>query len=54
LSQRGRDTDRIDALYRIHYLQWTGSQAMDKVLGFLGLSLVVALTGLGARLAFRR
>jgi len=24
LQQRGRDTDRIEMLYRIHYLQWTG------------------------------
>ena len=24
LTQRGKDTDRIDLLYRIHYLQWTG------------------------------
>src|SRR5262245_44691398 len=24
VSQRGKDTDRIDWLYRIHYLQWSG------------------------------
>jgi hypothetical protein len=54
LSQRGRDTDRIDALYRIHYLQWTGVPSLDKVLGFMGLTLLLALSGLGARLAFWR
>jgi hypothetical protein len=54
LQQRGRDTDRIDALYRIHYLQWTGQAALDKVLGLAGLVLLVALTYLGARLAFAR
>jgi hypothetical protein len=54
LAQRGRDTDRIDALYRVHYLQWTGSPHIDKVLGFMGLTLLVALTVLGARLAFGR
>src|SRR6185503_1186417 len=24
VSQRGRDTERIDTVYKIHYLQWTG------------------------------
>ncbi len=54
LQQRGRDTNRIDALYRVHYLQWTGVDALDKVLGLLGLVLLVALAYLGARLAFTR
>lgn len=54
LSQRGRDTDRIDALYRVHYLQWTGVVWLDKVLGGLGLVLVVALSAFGMRLLFRR
>jgi len=54
LQQRGRDTDRIDLLYKIHYLQWTGQKAADKVLGLAGLTLLIALTLLGARLAFRR
>jgi hypothetical protein len=51
LQQRGRDTDRIDLLYRIHYLQWTGVEAIDKTLGPAGLILVVALAILGVRLA---
>ena len=54
LQQRGRDTDRIDRLYKIHYLQWTGQKTVDKVLGLAGLVLLVVLTILGARLAFRR
>jgi uncharacterized iron-regulated membrane protein len=54
LQQRGRDTDRIDRIYKIHYLQWTGQETVDKVLGFAGLVLLVTLSGLGARLAFRR
>jgi hypothetical protein len=53
LQQRGRDTDRIDRLYRIHYLQWTGQKTVDKVLGLGGLLLLIALTVLGASLAFR-
>jgi len=54
LQQRGKDTDRIDLLYRIHYLQWTGVKSVDRVLGFVGLTLVIVLTVLGARLAIRR
>jgi len=54
LQQRGKDTDRIDLLYRIHYLQWTGVKTVDRVLGFAGLTLVIVLTLLGARLAIRR
>jgi hypothetical protein len=53
LQQRGRDTDRIDFLYKIHYLQWTGQKTLDKVLGLGGLTLLIALTALGARLALR-
>lgn len=54
LAQRGRDTDRIDLLYRIHYLQWTGVKAVDRPLGVAGLALVAALALLGVRLALRR
>lgn len=54
LQQRGRDTDRIDLLYKIHYLQWTGQKTLDKVLGLTGLILLAVLSVLGARLAFRR
>jgi hypothetical protein len=51
LSQRGRDTDRIDAIYRVHYLQWTGLKAVDKLLGLLGLGGVAALALLGLWIA---
>jgi hypothetical protein len=54
LQQRGRDTDRIDRLYKVHYLQWTGVKSIDRVLGMVGLSLVLALTVLGVRLAVGR
>jgi len=53
LQQSGRDTRRIDALYRVHYLQWTGVRAVDRVLGVAGLGALVALAALGVRLAFR-
>ena len=48
LSQRGRDTDRIDWYYKVHYLQWTGISSVDRVLGAIGLALLVTLSALGA------
>jgi hypothetical protein len=54
LTQRGKDTDRIDLLYKIHYLQWTGVNRIDKVLGALGIILVLVLSALGARLFFSK
>jgi hypothetical protein len=54
LQQHGPDTARIDWLYRIHYLQWTGFKSVDRVLGFVGLSLVLVLTSLGGILFFKR
>lgn len=51
LSQRGRDTDRIDAIYRLHYLQWTGLKAVDKMLGLVGLGGVAMLALLGLWIA---
>jgi uncharacterized iron-regulated membrane protein len=54
LQQKGKDTDRIDLLYRIHYLQWTGIKSIDRVVGLTGIALVLVLTTLGAWLAFRR
>lgn len=47
-QQRGGDTDRIDLLYRVHYLQWTGVAALDRVVGMAGIIMVLALTILGA------
>lgn len=54
LSQRGADTDLIDLMYRIHYLQWTGIATIDKILGPLGLLLIFVLSLLGIRLALKR
>jgi hypothetical protein len=53
-QQRGRDTDRIDLLYKVHYLQWTGVTVVDRVVGIVGIVMVMALTVLGAWLAIRR
>lgn len=54
LTQRGKDTDRIDFFYKIHYLQWTGIESLDKVLGGIGITLILVLTLLGAVLFFRK
>jgi len=54
LSQTGKDTHRIDTLYKIHYLQWTGVKQVDTVLGALGILLVLMLSFLGARLFFTK
>jgi PepSY-associated TM region len=53
LQQRGTDTNRIDLLYKVHYLQWTGVTIIDRVVGITGIALVLALTVLGAWLAFK-
>jgi hypothetical protein len=53
LTQRGNDTDRLDALYKIHYLQWTGFKNVDKVLGAIGILLVLGLSLLGAVMFFK-
>ena len=54
LQQKGKDTDRIDLLYKIHYLQWTGVKSVDRIVGLVGISLVLVLSFLGAWLAFKR
>ena len=53
LYQRGRDTDRIDWLYKIHYLQWTGYSPIDKVVGAVGLALVFLMAVTGCWMFFR-
>lgn len=52
LQQYGRDTRWIDRLYSIHYLQWTGIDLLDRLLGLIGLVLLLLMTYTGARLLF--
>ncbi|MGE0545630.1 MAG: PepSY domain-containing protein [Kofleriaceae bacterium] len=54
LSQRGDDTDRIDWLYRIHYLQWTNNPAIDRVIAIGGLIWIWAVLLPGLVLFLRR
>jgi hypothetical protein len=52
-ARRQAISHRIDLLHRIHYLQWTGVRTLDKVLGLAGILLVIALSVLGVRIAFK-
>lgn len=54
ISQRGGDTDRIDWLYRIHYLQWTGNKTFDRAFAIGGLALIWAVVLPGLVLFVRR
>lgn len=54
ISQRGADTDRIDWLYRIHYLQFTGNRTVDRAVAVLGLALIWAVMIPGIVLFVRR
>ena len=52
LTQRGADTEWINALYRIHYLQWTGITWFDATFGGIALLAVLLLSVMGVRMAF--
>lgn len=54
LRQSGQDTRWIDRLYQIHYLQWTGVEMLDRILGVLGLFLLALMSVTGFTLTFRR
>lgn len=51
-TQSGRDTRWIDRIYDIHYLEWTGIRAVDKVLGVGALLLLMYMTYTGIKLVF--
>jgi hypothetical protein len=54
LSQQGYDTRLINALYKAHYLQWTGQKQLDQWLGVMGLLLLMGSTIVGVYLLLRR
>jgi len=54
LYQKGTDTDFIDTMYKIHYLQWTGFKSVDRFLGLVGLALVVLLACVGVYMTLNR
>jgi uncharacterized iron-regulated membrane protein len=54
ISQHAESTGRIDWLYRIHYLQWTGNKTIDRAFAVLGLALIWAVMIPGILLFVRR
>lgn len=54
LAQSGADTSRIDLLYRLHYLQWTGVAAIDRPLALAAIGGTWILAALGLRLFRKR
>jgi hypothetical protein len=54
LSQKGPDTDFINQMYKVHYLQWTGIESIDRVMGIIGLAAVLMLALIGLKLALKR
>lgn len=54
MHQRGPDTRRIDWVYDVHYLRWTGFETFDRILGLFGLFLLMYMTYSGARMALGR
>jgi hypothetical protein len=53
VTQRGPDTDWIDRLYRIHYLQWTGHKGFDRALAISAIAATWVLSIVGALLFLR-
>jgi len=54
VSQTGPDSERIDWLYRLHYLQWTRNRTFDRVAALAALAGLLVLAGLGVVLLVRR
>lgn len=48
-TQLGFDRKVIDALYKVHYLQWTPWSNVNQALGALGLLFLLLLSGLGLK-----
>lgn len=54
VTQRGPDTAWIDRLYELHYLRWTGIEAVDRTLAPIALVAVWLLAFTGIRKLRRR
>ena len=54
LSQQGQDTQLINLLYQVHYLQWTPFKELNQVVGIFGLILLISLTVLGVRIFLKQ
>ncbi len=54
VAQRGADTAWIDRMYELHYLRWTGIEAIDRVLAPIAVVAVWLLAFTGVRKLRRR
>jgi hypothetical protein len=50
LRQKGDDTELINTLYKIHYLQWTPYKEINQYMGIIGLILLMTLTFFGMKI----
>lgn len=50
LRQKGDDTELINTLYKIHYLQWTPYKGINHYMGIIGLTLLMTLTFFGLKI----
>jgi hypothetical protein len=50
LRQKGDDTELINTLYKIHYLQWTPYKGINQYMGIIGLMLLITLTLFGLKI----
>lgn len=53
LRQQGDDTRLINGVYRMHYLQWTPYAGLNRVLGFVGLAMLLGLALSGCVMLMR-
>ena len=53
LTQRGKDTQLIDRLYRMHYLQWSPNIKMNMAIAFLAIVGLLIMCFVGLRLLIR-
>ncbi|MEH6548604.1 MAG: PepSY domain-containing protein [Pseudomonadales bacterium] len=54
LRQKGSDTEFINLLYRLHYLQWTSHAEANRYLATLAIILLSSLSIFGFFLAFKQ
>ncbi len=53
IYQYGKDTEIIDTIYKLHYLQFTGIKSIDEIIGAVGIFLILLLAILGLLMAFK-
>ncbi len=54
LFQSGSDTEIINLIYKLHYLQFTGKKTIDDIIGLVGISFILLLALFGGALSIKR